>query len=373
MKTSVKKKAEESAADWYSAELAAARGRLQASRARELISDAYKFHCGEQLQQETVRSWSETWLENKTPSLTSGSFARYKGIVGKFLQLSGDDANLPLEHYAVRHAQEYRKKLLATGKTNQSVNLDFKVIRALFRAAHRSGLIEFNPLEAIESLPSDGESHIPFTLQQVADLLETARGDWKTLVILGFTTGARLGDLARLDWKNIDWNRRLLSFRQTKTRRHLKSRDLVLPVHPMLERRLESLRKSRTSGPLMPEIREIAESKGTGGRQGLSRLFLELMREAGISQPETTSQTADSSVRKGRQGARRRTPLSFHSFRHTLASILHNVGVAPEIRQKITGHASASVHQIYTHTEVDTLRQAILRLPEPDGGLAETG
>jgi integrase len=371
MRTSDKRTADEGAADWYAAELAATRGRLSASRARDLITDAYKFHCGEHLQQETVSSWSEAWLENKSPSLTSGSFVRYKGIVQYFVKALGQKASLPLEHFTVQDAQEYRKKLLATGKSNRSVNLDFKVIRSMFRYAHRSNLIDFNPLEAIESLPVDGESHVPFTLQQVADIIEVAKDDWKTLVILGFTTGARLGDLARLEWKNIDWEKKLLCFRQTKTKRHLKSRDLVLPIHPMFERQLKALGAPKKKGPLMPEISNIVETKGTGGRQGLSRLFLELMDVAKVEQPEIEAPKA--SKQNGRKGARLRPLLSFHSFRHTLASILHNAGVAPEIRQKITGHASAAVHQIYTHTEIDTLRNAILRLPEPGVGMAEAG
>lgn len=369
MKTTLKREASELATQWYASEITAARGRLTASRARDLISEAYKFHCGEDIQQETVRSWAATWLEQKEPSLTSGTNTRYKGIMDHFIKASGEKADLPLEHYAVQHAQDFRKKLIATGKSNRSVNLIFKIIRTLFRAAQKSNLISYNPLEAIESLPCDGESHVPFTLQQVADLLAVAKGDWKTLTILGFTTGARLGDIARLDWSNVNWERKLLCFRQTKTKRHLKSRDLTLPIHPMLERQLEALGAPKRKGPLMPEIRRIAETKGSGGRQGLSRRFLELMDEACIEQPDV--EAPNPSKRNGRKGRRLRPLLSFHSFRHTLASILHNAGVAPEIRQKITGHASAAVHQIYTHTEIDTLRNAILMLPEP--GVAKAG
>ena len=372
MGTTDKEEATELALEWFRVERDACKGRLCAAKARELIAETYERHCGENLQQETVRTWSELWLENKAPSLTPRSLARYKGIVEHFLTISGDKADLPIEHYAVQHAQTYRKHLLSTGKSNHSVNLDFKVIRSMFRAANRSNLIRSNPLEAIESLPNDTQSHVPFTLQQVADLVATARGDWRLLVILGFTTGARLGDVAMLSWSNVDWEKRLLLFRQTKTKRHLKSRDLVLPIHPMLERELESIGAPRKKGFLMPGIAEVFEKHGTGGRQGLSRLFLELMDEAGIAQPEGQGKVSAAS-KAGRKGARKRPLLSFHSFRHTLASVLHNAGVAPEIRQKITGHASASVHQIYTHTDVDTLRQALLRLPDPAASIDKAG
>lgn len=363
MKTKDKRKANEAAAEWYAAELAGSRGQLAASRARELISDAYKFHCGEHIQQETVLSWSESWLEHKRPSLTEGTHARYAGVIEAFIRMSGEKARIPIERYTVKDAQEIRSELIATGKTSKSVNLYFKIIRSMFRAAHRSNLIDFNPMEAVESLPTTGETHIPFTLPQIASLLETAKGDWKTLVILGFTTGARLGDVCQLGWKNVDWEQKLLRFRQTKTKKHLKSRDIVLPIHPMLEKQLDSLGAPKSNGALMPEIDGIYSKNGAGGRYGMSRRFLELMADAGIAQPQQDA--PEPSKRNGRQGRRQRPQLSFHSFRHTLASILHNAGVTPEVRQKITGHASAAVHQIYTHTDVDTLRGAILMLPEP--------
>ena len=41
--------------------------------------------------------------------------------------------------------------------------------------------------------------------------------------------------------------------------------------------------------------------------------------------------------------------LSFHSLRHSFNSALANAGVSQELRQKLTGHASADMNTIYTH------------------------
>jgi integrase len=54
---------------------------------------------------------------------------------------------------------------------------------------------------------------------------------------------------------------------------------------------------------------------------------------------------------------------TFHALRHGFISQLANAGVAPDIRQKLAGHASAVVHGIYTHHEIETLRGAIEKLP----------
>jgi hypothetical protein len=40
-----------------------------------------------------------------------------------------------------------------------------------------------------------------------------------------------------------------------------------------------------------------------------------------------------------------------------------NAGVSQEIRQKLTGHASAEMNKLYTHHELEPLRAAIATLP----------
>jgi integrase len=40
-----------------------------------------------------------------------------------------------------------------------------------------------------------------------------------------------------------------------------------------------------------------------------------------------------------------------------------NAGVSQEIRQKLTGHASAEMNTIYTHHVLEPLRAAIARIP----------
>jgi len=57
------------------------------------------------------------------------------------------------------------------------------------------------------------------------------------------------------------------------------------------------------------------------------------------------------------------TRLSFHSLRNSFNSALANAGVAQQTRQKLTGHASAAMNAKYTHHEIETLREAMVKLP----------
>ncbi len=67
-------------------------------------------------------------------------------------------------------------------------------------------------------------------------------------------------------------------------------------------------------------------------------------------------------IRNFKQG-RTFSRLSFRSLRHTFTSALANAGIPAEMRQKLTGHADAGMHQKYTHLELQPLKQAIATLP----------
>jgi integrase len=53
---------------------------------------------------------------------------------------------------------------------------------------------------------------------------------------------------------------------------------------------------------------------------------------------------------------------SFHSLRHSFTSWLADNDVHSDVRQQLTGHASAGVHARYTHHD-EALERAIKKLP----------
>jgi integrase len=63
------------------------------------------------------------------------------------------------------------------------------------------------------------------------------------------------------------------------------------------------------------------------------------------------------------EAGRGRNKLSFHSFRHSLNSLMANAGVAQEVRQKLLGHRDADTHKVYTHLDYPALRAAIEVIP----------
>ena len=124
---------------------------------------------------------------------------------------------------------------------------------------------------------------------------------------------------------------------QKKTRGKTHRAKVEIPIHEALEEYLLSGPISDASyTPVFPEL----HAKPGSGKGGLSMAFKRIMAKAGI----------DAGVIRERTGAGRSvSALSFHSLRHSFNSALANAGVSQELRQKLTGHASADMNIIYTH------------------------
>ena len=129
---------------------------------------------------------------------------------------------------------------------------------------------------------------------------------------------------------------------------------VVLPVHSDFAEWLTSngLPRGIAKACVFPSLTGIS----TGGVRGLSRQFRAIMEKAGITRHTSASG-------RGRAVASK----SFHSLRHTFVSALANSGVASEIRQKLVGHSDSGVHKKYTHHELQTLRNAVAKLPSLAG------
>jgi integrase len=317
-------------------------GRLTETRAHDLISEILEHATGEPLAGFKVRDWFEHWLDMKEQVRAGKTLDRYRQVIRNFLASLGERGNLWLHQITSRDILAYRSAITAAGKKARTANLSVSVVSAAFNAALRQHITDKNPCTALENLGERSEERDAFTPTQVSKLVQAAEGDWKGAILLGYYTGARLSDVANMQWSAIDWQKKTLQFSPRKTRK-----PLTIPLHPELER---ELRKNPGIGkaPIFPTL----AGKVTGGRFGLSGRFAAIMEKAGIEGKHTPP-----------SGGRMFSSLTFHSLRHSFASAMANAGVAPEVRMKLTGHSDKHVHAGYTHHELENLRSAVAHIP----------
>lgn len=325
------------------AENHAKNGTLTEQAAKKIIGEILERTTGEPLLNYRVHDWLAHWLAMKEQVRAGKTMDRYRQVIRDFIASLGNRANLGLSHITSKDVLIYRNSIIAANKTARTANLSVKVVSAAFNAAVRQHIIESNPATALETLPVKTEERAIFTPAQVSKLIQVAEGDWPGAILLGYYTGARLGDVANMQWSVIDLHRKLIRFTPSKTKK-----PVTVPLHPQLE---EQLLKKPGIGrtPIFPSL----AGKGTGGRLGLSGRFAAVMEKAGI----------EGKITRHAKGGRALSNLTFHSLRHSFNSAMANAGVSQEVRQQLTGHSSAEMNKVYTHHEIEALRAAVATVP----------
>jgi integrase len=330
---------------WQAAADAARAGWQIQRQAQSVLNDILALAGQAPAPRENLAGFLGRWLEGR-PNV--GTRHRYQRVVDLFLDYAADRSIEFLGTVTYEHVLEFGQELQAAGVASKTLLIELRVLGAAFNLARKLDLVSRNPVEkalALRPIRAESSRREPFSPEQVRTLLTSAEGDWKTMILLGFYTGARLRDCATLLWSNVDLAAGVISFRPQKTR----GRPVIVPIHPELGRWLQELRQSSTGQEaLCPSLC----AKGSGGKGGLSAQFRQLMDRAGV----------DAGTGAG-QGLRPFSRWSFHSLRHAFNSALANAGVPQEARMALTGHRTPVINDGYTRFGPERLRDAISRLP----------
>jgi integrase len=344
------------AKEWEDAARKGERGRLNLDHVRTAMEDLVHDFTGEAVRRYSPRSWVAEFIENRRPAVSKSSLVRYEQVARDFLSFLGKKANADIELVRERDVLSFRDAESKAGKAGRSVNQELTILSLIFGKAARSGVIAKNPVPDVEKLLEEDTAREPFTLAEVKAILASAEDEeWRGLITLGLYTGARLGDLASLRWEQVNLVEGVLSLVPKKTKRIKdstgKAKKLDIPLHDAAKELLLSMPSCDDGrAKLFPKL----AASSISGRSGLSRQFSLIMKRAGVDAAP---------VGDGKGKGRTLSTRSFHSLRHTFASLQANAGVSMETRMKLTGHSNEAVHAGYTHTGMDVLKKAVDMMP----------
>ena len=298
----------------------------------------YERTVGEPLHFRTTREQLSDWVESKKNETELRTYWKYRQIVNEFLDHVGAKADRLLREITPTDIRSWRDALKRKGLAAPTVNDAIKTLRMPFKAAHDAGYIEINPCTKNSVRPvRDDARNVEkdvFTPQQLAALIGAAKSeDWKGAILCGYYTGLRLRDVADLQWNAINLEEQKITVTTRKTRK-----DVTVPIHPEFASWLQKQTRGIGKAPVFPTL----AGKSGAGKSGLSMQFKRIMERAGIR---------GRLLREANGEGRSQSSLSFHSLRHGFVSAMANAGVAQELRQKLTGHASAEMNAQYTHHE----------------------
>jgi len=220
-------------------------------------------------------------------------------------------AATPIRDLKHRDIDRYLDSLLETG-TKTTWNQYMLITRSFLAWCQRRGWRPDNPLEAARILEPDQPDIVYLDKKQRAAVLKTAAKDhYHAMVATALYAGPRLGELVRLEIRDVDLKRKLLAIKKSKTRRG-RSVPLDRKLAAILRKHISARRKAvaKSNSPLFTPDCTAALPEHTREK-----------RMAGQIQSSLNKYIEDLSRRSGER-------CGWNIFRHTFGSLLAQQGVS---------------------------------------------
>lgn len=266
----------------------------------------------------------------------------YKTAINKFMAVNG---NIPLNQITFRSIEQFKIRVAeVTSKT--TANIYIRTLKSALYFAKNYGFIYENPFVGIKLFNIPEKEILSFEAEEMKLLMETIKEPYlKRIVSFAVTSGARLGEILNLQWRDIREAKNILHIGNkedflTKTR---KERNIPLSIYIHIinedpykncEWRKHRQQKFNFEGSNVYEFNSKTELNYVFGKtdgskfanEYISKLFKKYLREAEFAEK-----------------------YHFHCLRHTAISNMAIAGIPPFIIQLIVGHSDIKTTQGYVH------------------------
>jgi integrase len=332
---------------------------------RRAFDDVLRKVSGTGLGSKTVRGYVTEWLERNRGTLATTTWNKYGKVAEQLFASLGGKADADMAAIRADEITEFRNSE-AQRVSKSTANHALKIVRVFFAAAERDGVVTQNVARLVrkERDAKADSARRAFTVQELRRILAKCDDEWRSMVVFGLYTGARLGDVASMTWQAVDMDSGTINYVSRKT-----GRNVSIPIAKPLQDHIGTLAASdNPREAIHPRAAKVLAKNGTVGT--LSNQFAAILADAGLVAPRTHEAKEGG---PGRHGRRARSEISFHALRHTSVSLLKNAGVGEAIARDIVGHESAAVSRLYTHIEDEPKRKALSKLPDVVNGQEAVG
>ena len=287
----------------------------------------------------TLGNYLDKWLHNIKDTVRRSTFAQYESVVRR--HLAPALGRLKLKSLTPAHVRALYREKLDSGLAPRTVQYIHVTLHKALKQAVMDGLIPRNVTEAVKAPQAHKKEVRPLDPTQVKALLSAARGGrLEALYVLAIHTGLRRSEILGLKWTDVDLDAETLSVQR--------SLDTVGTFNP------PKRNKSRRTIKLTGQAKEALKSHRAC--QNEERLSLgSLWEDHGLVFPNRLGKpmNADNLYHREFKPLLKKAGLSgftFHSLRHTCATLLLDKNVNPKIVQEMLGHATISqTMDTYSH------------------------
>ena len=232
--------------------------------------------------------------------------------------------------------RDWMENMMDSGLTAATVNGRLSAVRSFYRFALKKGLVENDPAHTITG-PKKEKPLPKFIREKDMDRLLQPEmwGDTykdicaRTIILLFYETGMRVGELVMLDDEMVDLDNRQLKVTGKRNKQR------IIPFGAELEQALRDFVRLRD------EQVERTEKGFFVNEKGQRVTYEQVRRMVKNHLGRVTTQ-------------QKRTP---HVLRHTFATTMLNHEAGLESVKQLLGHESLATTEIYTHTTFEQLKK----------------
>jgi site-specific recombinase XerD len=235
-------------------------------------------------------------------------------------------------------------------KVNKGYRVYVRTLKAAFNKAIDWGYIKDNYFIKVK-LPKKQKVN-PAYIDERQLLLICQKIDVdvvKEISILGFYTGMRLNELVNLTWRNVNLTTRIITVGDEDFTTKGRNQRYI----PICDEAFEVLSKRIPKVHIVHNDKSYVFCKTNGlpfTGDFISKRFKSACKAAGTDKA-----------------------IHFHSLRHSFASNLAQKGVSLYTIKELLGHSSISTTEIYSHLNMDSLKEAIGKFNSPHPNLLPMG
>jgi integrase len=257
-------------------------------------------------------------------------------IYNRSLRLFADAiGDIPLVDIMAHHFDHFKTSRI-TAIAPTTLNIELRTIKAAMGIAVRWNYILVNPFSKLQLVRVPETTPVYFTQNEIQSLLRVIKEPWLgDIVTFALMTGMRRGELINLKWNNVDMQRRIIQIESDSTYRTKLGRRRTIPLNDTAMHVLVQRHENRTTpGDIVFSYlgESIPANWGT-------RLLKRYIRKLGLNEK-----------------------LNFHSLRHSHCSWLVQQGVSLYEVQRLAGHSTAQVTQIYAHLQPEQLHSTVNKI-----------
>ena len=266
------------------------------------------------------------YLAHVRANFSRKTLETYALALKTFIAFAGDLPITAVNTHTIDRFKVHRVETVSIA----TVNLQLRAVKAFFNCLKRWEIVATNPCNAVHQIRGDERSPVFLSAEQLREFLTTLDGHWlRPIVIFAAMTGARLGEVLNLRWTDVDLPRKLVCIRSTSSYRVKGGKVRTIPLNQTVLELLGAL--PHRDGLIFRGVRG-----GHACANHVSRAFRYAARAAGLSRQ-----------------------VHFHTLRHTFASQLVQKGVSLYQVQKLLGHASPKVTEVYSHLQGAQMHEVV--------------